>query len=36
MRFLRLDGEVRLGVDLSSLGVVWHLAEQRPPWQAET
>ena len=31
-RIMRLDDEVRLGYDLSSLRVVWHLAEPCPPW----
>lgn len=31
-RILRLPEEVRLGYDLSSLQVVWHLAEPCPPW----
>ena len=31
-RILRLDDHVRLGYDLSSLRVVWHLAEPCPPW----
>ncbi len=31
-RILRLDDEVRLGYDLSSLRVVWHLAEPCPQW----
>ncbi len=31
-RILRLDDEVRLGFDLSSLRVVWHLAEPCPAW----
>lgn len=31
-RILRLDDEVRLGYDVSSLRVVWHLAEPCPPW----
>jgi bile acid-coenzyme A ligase len=31
-RISRLDDEVRLGYDLSSLRVVWHLAEPCPPW----
>ena len=34
-RILRLDDEVRLGYDLSSLRVVWHLAEPCPPWLKE-
>jgi bile acid-coenzyme A ligase len=34
-RILRLDDEVRLGFDLSSLRVVWHLAEPCPPWLKE-
>ncbi len=31
-RILRLDPEVRLGFDLSSLRIVWHLAEPCPAW----
>ena len=31
-RILRLDDDVRLGFDLSSLRVVWHLAEPCPAW----
>ena len=31
-RILRLPDEVRLAYDLSSLQVVWHLAEPCPPW----
>lgn len=31
-RILRLPDEVRLGYDLSSLRVVWHLAEPCPEW----
>ena len=31
-RILRLPDEVRLGFDLSSLRVVWHLAEPCPEW----
>ncbi len=31
-RISRLPDEVRLGYDLSSLRVVWHLAEPCPPW----
>ncbi len=31
-RVLRLDDDVRLGYDLSSLRVVWHLAEPCPAW----
>ncbi|CAN5365772.1 hypothetical protein BH23ACT3_BH23ACT3_15220 [soil metagenome] len=31
-RIWRLPEEVRLGYDLSSLRVVWHLAEPCPPW----
>lgn len=34
-RVLRLDDEVRLGFDLSSLRVLWHLAEPCPPWLKE-
>lgn len=34
-RILRLDDEVRLGFDLSSLRVLWHLAEPCPPWLKE-
>lgn len=34
-RILRLDDAVRLGYDLSSLRVVWHLAEPCPPWLKE-
>jgi len=34
-RVLRLDDDVRLGYDLSSLRVVWHLAEPCPPWLKE-
>lgn len=34
-RILRLDDEVRLGYDLSSLRIVWHLAEPCPPWLKE-
>ncbi len=34
-RILRLDDDVRLGYDLSSLRVVWHLAEPCPPWLKE-
>jgi bile acid-coenzyme A ligase len=31
-RILRLDEQQRLAYDLSSLRVVWHLAEPCPPW----
>jgi bile acid-coenzyme A ligase len=31
-RILRLPDEIRLGYDLSSLRVVWHLAEPCPEW----
>jgi bile acid-coenzyme A ligase len=31
-RILRLDDDIRLGFDLSSLRVVWHLAEPCPAW----
>lgn len=31
-RILRLDDDVRLGYDLSSLRIVWHLAEPCPQW----
>jgi bile acid-coenzyme A ligase len=34
-RILRLDDAVRLSYDLSSLRVVWHLAEPCPPWLKE-
>ena len=34
-RVLRLDDEVRLSYDLSSLRVLWHLAEPCPPWLKE-
>ena len=34
-RIWRLPLEVRLGYDLSSLRVVWHLAEPCPPWLKE-
>lgn len=34
-RVLRLDDEVRLGFDLSSLRVLWHLAEPCPAWLKE-
>jgi bile acid-coenzyme A ligase len=34
-RILRLDDDVRLGYDVSSLRVVWHLAEPCPPWLKE-
>lgn len=34
-RILRLDDETRLGYDLSSLRVVWHLAEPCPAWLKE-
>lgn len=34
-RILRLDDDVRLGYDMSSLRVVWHLAEPCPPWLKE-
>ena len=34
-RVLRLDDEVRLGVDLSSLRILWHLAEPCPAWLKE-
>lgn len=34
-RILRLADDVRLGHDLSSLRVVWHLAEPCPPWLKE-
>ncbi|WP_420450272.1 AMP-binding protein [Ilumatobacter sp.] len=34
-RILRLDDDVRLGYDLSSLRVLWHLAEPCPPWLKE-
>ena len=34
-RILRLDDDVRLGFDLSSLRVVWHLAEPCPAWLKE-
>ena len=34
-RIWRLPTEVRLGYDLSSLHIVWHLAEPCPPWLKE-
>ncbi len=34
-RILRLDDDVRLKYDLSSLRIVWHLAEPCPPWLKE-
>ena len=34
-RILRLDDDSRLAYDLSSLRVVWHLAEPCPPWLKE-
>jgi len=34
-RILRLDDDVRLRYDLSSLRIVWHLAEPCPPWLKE-
>lgn len=34
-RILRLDDETRLGFDLSSLRIVWHLAEPCPAWLKE-
>ena len=34
-RILRLPDDVRLGFDLSSLQVVWHLAEPCPAWLKE-
>ena len=34
-RILRLDDELRLGFDLSSLRIVWHLAEPCPAWLKE-
>jgi len=34
-RILRLDDDVRLGYDMSSLRIVWHLAEPCPPWLKE-
>jgi bile acid-coenzyme A ligase len=34
-RILRLDDDVRHSYDLSSLRVVWHLAEPCPPWLKE-
>jgi bile acid-coenzyme A ligase len=34
-RILRLDDDVRLGADLSSLRVLWHLAEPCPAWLKE-
>lgn len=34
-RILRLDDDVRLSYDLSSLRIVWHLAEPCPPWLKE-
>jgi bile acid-coenzyme A ligase len=34
-RILRLPEDVRAGYDLSSLEVVWHLAEPCPPWLKE-
>ena len=34
-RILRLPDEERLGYDLGSLRVVWHLAEPCPPWLKE-
>ena len=34
-RILRLDDATRLGFDLSSLRVLWHLAEPCPPWLKE-
>ena len=34
-RILRLADDVRLGYDLSSLRIVWHLAEPCPPWLKE-
>jgi bile acid-coenzyme A ligase len=34
-RILRLDDDIRLGFDLSSLRVLWHLAEPCPSWLKE-
>ena len=34
-RIWRLADDVRLGYDLSSLRIVWHLAEPCPPWLKE-
>jgi len=34
-RILRLDDETRFGYDLSSIRVVWHLAEPCPAWLKE-
>jgi bile acid-coenzyme A ligase len=34
-RILRLDDDTRLGFDLSSLRIVWHLAEPCPAWLKE-
>ncbi len=34
-RILRLGDDVRLGYDVSSLRIVWHLAEPCPPWLKE-
>lgn len=34
-RILRLDVETRLGYDLSSLRIIWHLAEPCPAWLKE-
>jgi len=34
-RILRLGDDVRLGYDMSSLRIVWHLAEPCPPWLKE-
>lgn len=34
-RVLRLDDDVRHGVDLSSLRILWHLAEPCPAWLKE-
>lgn len=34
-RILRLDDGIRLGFDMSSLRVLWHLAEPCPPWLKE-
>lgn len=34
-RVLRLDDDVRLSYDLSSLRILWHLAEPCPPWLKE-
>lgn len=34
-RILRLPDDVRLSYDLSSLRIVWHLAEPCPPWLKE-